>query len=98
MNLNSKHLNNSSVYSTNGKKNIDDTKLSVMKETGNSKATNLELELINLKKEHNIKRNELRERINVLKEELDELLDEYSDRSEYRSSEYRAAFERLADL
>ena len=46
--LNNKHLNNSSVYSMNGKNSKsfihgDDTKLSVMKETGNSKTTNLEL-------------------------------------------------------
>lgn len=56
VNLNSKHLNNSSIYSYE-KKGREESKLEVMKETGNSKLTNLELDLINIKKHHDHKRN-----------------------------------------
>ena len=56
VNVNSKHLNNSSLHGIE-KKGREESKLEVMKETGNSKLTNLELDLINIKKHHDQKRN-----------------------------------------
>lgn len=41
INLNNKHLNNSSIYSVGGNKKKEESKLGQFKETGNSKTTNL---------------------------------------------------------
>ena len=59
--------------------------------------TQLELELINITKDHDMKKGPLVDQIDLLKQELDELVSEHSERGQKCSKEYKKLLESLAN-
>jgi chromosome segregation ATPase len=71
------------------------SRISASSEGGRSKGE-VELELLNLGREHDEKRAGLQRYIDSLKDELDELVSEHSERGKNCSGEYKQALESLA--
>lgn len=58
--------------------------------------TQLELELINMTKDHEMQKGPMVDQIDLLKQELDELLSEHSERGQKCSKEYKELLDNLA--